>query len=112
METLRAQLLKIQQQLSGLTVSQKMLTASLVAIMVMTIVWWARYAGTAEMEPVLDQSLSASDMGQIKAALDLGRHPSTGLSAIASWCPPTASSKPSPARLRRRAAHQHFRRLG
>jgi flagellar biosynthesis/type III secretory pathway M-ring protein FliF/YscJ len=75
METLKAQLLKIQQQLSGLTVSQKMLTASLVAIMVMTIVWWARYAGTAETEPVLDQALSAADMGRIQQSLTQGGIP-------------------------------------
>jgi flagellar biosynthesis/type III secretory pathway M-ring protein FliF/YscJ len=70
MDTFKVQLQKIQQQLNGLSASQKMLTASLVAIMVMTIVWWSHYAGTAEMEPVLDQSLSAQDIGQIKAALD------------------------------------------
>jgi flagellar biosynthesis/type III secretory pathway M-ring protein FliF/YscJ len=70
METLKAQLLRIQQQLSGLSASQKMLTVSLVTIMVMTLVWLSRYAGTAEYEPVLDQSLSAQDVGQIKAALD------------------------------------------
>ena len=37
MDALKAQLLRIQQQLSGLSASQKMLTASLVAIMVLTI---------------------------------------------------------------------------
>lgn len=71
METFRAQLLWIQQQLSGLNASQKMLVASLLAIMVMTVLWWARYAGTADMEPVLDQSMSAADIGRIKAALDM-----------------------------------------
>src|ERR1700733_2966533 len=70
METIKAQLLRIQQQLGGLSASQKMLTASLVTIMVMTLVWLSRYAGTAEYEAVLDQSLSAQDVGQIKAALD------------------------------------------
>lgn len=70
MDALKAQLLRIQDQLGNLSASQKMLTASLVVIMVMTIGWWARYAGTAEMEPVLDQALSANDIGQIKARLD------------------------------------------
>src|SRR3954447_23663330 len=69
MDALKARLQQIQEQLTGLTVSQKMLTASLVVIMVMTILWWARYAGTAEMEPVLDQSLSQADIGQIKTVL-------------------------------------------
>lgn len=69
MDALKAQLLKLQQQLSGLSVSQKMLTASLVAIMIMTILWWARYAGTAEMAPLLEQNLSQADIGRIQQAL-------------------------------------------
>ncbi|HVT89470.1 MAG TPA: flagellar M-ring protein FliF C-terminal domain-containing protein [Tepidisphaeraceae bacterium] len=69
MDTLKAQWLRIQQQLSGLTASQKMLTASLVAIMVMTVLWWARFAGTAEMTPLLDQSLPPADVGQVQSAL-------------------------------------------
>src|SRR3954447_2943717 len=71
MDALKAQLLRIQQQLSGLSASQKMLTASLVAIMVMTMIWWGRYAGTAEMVPVLDQTVGADQLGQIKSALDM-----------------------------------------
>lgn len=69
METLRAQLLRIQQQLSGLNATQRMLTAALVAIMLMTVIWWGRYAGTAEMVPVFDQPLRAEDAGKIQAAL-------------------------------------------
>ena len=53
MDLLKKQLEKIQQQLAGLSASQKMLTASLVAIMVMTFVFWGRYASNSEMEPVL-----------------------------------------------------------
>jgi flagellar biosynthesis/type III secretory pathway M-ring protein FliF/YscJ len=67
MDFIRAQFNRIQQQLSGLTASQKMLTAALVAIMVMTLFWWARYAGTPEMEPVLDQSFSGDDISRITA---------------------------------------------
>ena len=51
MDLLKKQLEKIQQQLTGLSASQKMLTASLVAIMVMTFVFWGRYASNSEMEP-------------------------------------------------------------
>src|SRR4051812_3104938 len=75
MDALKAQLLRIQQQLSGLSASQKMLTASLVAIMVMTMIWWGKYAGTAEMVPVLDQSFSSDQVGQIKNALDAAHIP-------------------------------------
>jgi flagellar biosynthesis/type III secretory pathway M-ring protein FliF/YscJ len=51
--------------------AQKMLTVCLaVAIMIMTLMWWSRYAGDPEMEPVLDQSLSQADIGLITANLD------------------------------------------
>ncbi len=65
MDLFKAQFDRIQKQLAGLTASQKMLTATLVAIMVMTLVWWGRYAGEAEMEPVLDQSFTQEDIGRI-----------------------------------------------
>ena len=64
MDLLKSQLDRIQRQLAGLTASQKMLTAALVAIMVMTLIWWGRYAGEAEMEPVLDQAFSQDDIGR------------------------------------------------
>lgn len=69
MDALKAQLTKIQQQLSGLTASQKMLTAALAAIMVMTLLWWGRYASTADMVAVLDQPMRAEDIGRIKTKL-------------------------------------------
>lgn len=69
MDALRQQLLRIQQQLNGLSASQKMLTGSLVVIMIMTMFYWARYAGTAQMEVLLDQSLSAEEISSIKSAL-------------------------------------------
>jgi len=78
MDFVKQQLQRIQQQLVGLTASQKMLTAALVAIMVMTLLYWGRYAGTADMEPLFDQQLSASDMGAIQQRLALkGIKPST-----------------------------------
>lgn len=69
METLRQQLLRIQQQLGGLSASQKMLTASLVAIMVMTLLWWARIAAQPEMTPVLNQPLSTDELARITSHL-------------------------------------------
>lgn len=69
MDFLKGQLDKIQQQLGGLNASQKMLTGSLVAIMVMTLLWWGRYAGTSEMQPVLPQPLSQTDIGRVQAHL-------------------------------------------
>ena len=55
MDFLKSQLDRIQQQLAGLNASQKMLTGSLIVIMVMTLFYWGRYAGSPEMEPLLDQ---------------------------------------------------------
>ncbi len=69
MDFVKNQIAQIQQQLNGLTASQKMLTGTLVAIMVMTLLWWGRYAGQAEMVPLLNQSLSADDIINIKSHL-------------------------------------------
>src|SRR5687768_16126995 len=69
MDIVKNQLARIQQQLSGLTPSQKMLTAALVAIMVMTLFYWGSNAGTAEMEPVLDQPIAQKDIAPMKAQL-------------------------------------------
>ncbi len=69
MDFLKSQFDRIQAQLSALTPTQKMLTGALVAIMVMTLMWWSRYAGTADMEPVLNQALSQDEMGRMETAL-------------------------------------------
>ncbi len=80
MDLLKTQLDRIQKQLASLSASQKMLTAALVAIMVMTLVWWGRYAGEAEMEPVLNQSMSQEELAS--AVQELGargiRYTTTG----------------------------------
>jgi flagellar biosynthesis/type III secretory pathway M-ring protein FliF/YscJ len=77
MDLFKAQLARIQQQLSGLTASQKMLSATLVIIMGMTLVWWGKFAGQAEMVPLLDQSFTQEDIGQITANLDQRNIPYT-----------------------------------
>ncbi|MGH7179630.1 MAG: hypothetical protein ACREJC_19805, partial [Tepidisphaeraceae bacterium] len=69
MDAFKAQLSRIQEQLGSLSASQKMLTASLIAVMVLTLMWWGRYAATAEMEPLLDQSLKGDAISQITARL-------------------------------------------
>lgn len=69
MDLLKVQLERIQKQLAGLNASQKMLVAALAAIMVITVVWWGRYAGEAEMVPLLNQSFSANDLGRIQERL-------------------------------------------
>src|SRR5580704_5358508 len=69
MDFLKSQFDRIQAQISALTPTQKMLTGTLVAIMVMTMMWWSRYAGTADMEPVLSQALTQEDMVRMEATL-------------------------------------------
>lgn len=69
MDFVKNQIQRIQQQLAGLTASQRMLTVALVAIMVMTLVYWGRYAGSADMEPLLDQSFTQQDLGRVQSFL-------------------------------------------
>jgi flagellar biosynthesis/type III secretory pathway M-ring protein FliF/YscJ len=69
MEVLKQQWLRIQQQMSGLTVSQRMLAASLVAIMVMTVLYWGRYAATPDRVAVLEQSFAAEQAARVVAEL-------------------------------------------
>lgn len=69
METLKAQLEKIREQVGALTVSQKMLVASLVTIMVMTMYFWGRYAGEAEMTPLFAKAVAPEDLTRITSHL-------------------------------------------
>ena len=46
-----------------------MLATSLLAIMVMTLIWWAKYAGTAEMEPVSAQPMTGEELVAIQTKL-------------------------------------------
>ncbi|HZL36908.1 MAG TPA: hypothetical protein VFC78_16425 [Tepidisphaeraceae bacterium] len=70
MDPFKTQLERMQAQLAALTPSQKMLTGALVAIMVMTLVWWGRYAGEPEMESLLPQAISAEELAGVTMALD------------------------------------------
>ena len=54
MDFLKAQFTRIQEQLSGLTATQKMLVVSLLTIMVMTLLWWSHWAAEPEMSSLLD----------------------------------------------------------
>lgn len=70
MDVIKQQLLRIQQQLGALTITQRMLTASLVAIMVMTVLYWGRYASTQDTIAVLEQSFTPEQSARIVAELD------------------------------------------
>ncbi|MGA2498507.1 MAG: flagellar M-ring protein FliF C-terminal domain-containing protein [Tepidisphaeraceae bacterium] len=69
MDFIRNQINRIQQQLAGLTPSQKMLAGALVVIMVATIYWSARYAGQTEMKALFDQVMPAEDIAAMTTAL-------------------------------------------
>jgi flagellar M-ring protein FliF len=64
MDFLKSQGQKIREQLAGLTPSQKMLAGSLVVIMVMTLAWWSRYAGSSEMVALLEQDFSDESLSR------------------------------------------------
>ena len=70
MDYLKSQLDRIQLQLKGLNASQKMLTASLVAVMVLTLLFYGRYAGQSEMEPVLGLNLTEEQLAKAAGQLD------------------------------------------
>jgi len=71
MDALKAQFERIRQQLSALTSTQKMLVAALVAIMVLTMLYWGKYAQNADTVSLLgEQSLSPEDIGPIDLKLD------------------------------------------
>jgi flagellar biosynthesis/type III secretory pathway M-ring protein FliF/YscJ len=69
MEAFKQQLQRIQQQLAGLTATQRMLVFSLVAVMVLTVLLWSRYAATPDMVPLLNQAVRDADLVQIQSAI-------------------------------------------
>lgn len=73
MDRIKQQVDQLQQQLAGLSASQKMLTATLVAIMIATVIWWTRYAATGEMVAVIDQALTVDEIGEMSSLLDRRR---------------------------------------
>jgi flagellar biosynthesis/type III secretory pathway M-ring protein FliF/YscJ len=70
MDVVKAQLDRIRQQLAGLTATQRMLVGTLVAVMVLTMLYWSKYAAVPDMVPVLDQSLNEDEIGRIDLALE------------------------------------------
>ena len=69
MDRIKQQFEQLQTQLAGLTPSQKMLVGTLVAIMVVTVVWWTRFAASGEYVALLDQPMTAEQVGQIRQVL-------------------------------------------
>jgi len=72
MDLFKTQFDRIARQLGGLTPSQKMLTATLVAIMIMTLIWWGHYAAEPEYESLLSGTGTPEEM--VKAHDTLKEH--------------------------------------
>lgn len=70
MDLFKAQFDRISRQLSGLTPSQKMLTATLVAIMVMTLIFWGKYAAEPETVALFSQAPTADELLTAENALN------------------------------------------
>jgi flagellar M-ring protein FliF len=75
MDALKAQLDRVREQLAGLTGSQRMLVGTLVAVMALTLAYWGKFAGTPDMVPALDQTLTDEEMGPINRQLDMSGVP-------------------------------------
>jgi flagellar biosynthesis/type III secretory pathway M-ring protein FliF/YscJ len=70
MDVVKAQLERIRQQLAGLTATQRMLAGTLVAVMVLTMLYWGKYASSPDMVAVFDQSLNDDEIGRIDMMLE------------------------------------------
>lgn len=70
MDFIKQSLARIQAQLGALTLSQRMLAVSLAAIMVVTVLFWGRYAATPEMVSILDQGFSSDQAARIQGTLE------------------------------------------
>lgn len=69
MEQIRQALLRLQDQLRGLTPTQKMLMGALAVIVVMTLLYWGRFASDKQMTPLLTNALSAEEQTRVTSSL-------------------------------------------
>lgn len=69
MDFLRQQLNTINERLAGLTATQKMLTAALAVIVVMTLLYYGKGASTTDMVPVLPGVVNGEALADVTKAL-------------------------------------------
>lgn len=69
MEFLRKLFVQTQGHLRGLSVSQRLAIGSCVALIVVALLWMVNWASAPERVPLLDQSLTAEEMGRIQDRL-------------------------------------------
>lgn len=70
MEFLKKLVIQTQDHLKGLTVSQKLALGSCVGLIVVALLWMTHWAGEPVMVPLLDQPITAEQMGAIERELD------------------------------------------
>ena len=96
MDFLKSQFDRIQQQLAGLTASQKMLAACLVVIIVMTLGLSGRYAAAGGHGAGRGPGPVAGGAERVRRQLHGSGIPYKIVGCQGGRCPPTASSRPSP----------------
>jgi len=69
MDLIKQQYLRIVQQLSGLSATQKMLVFSLLAVMGLTLTLWLRYAASREQVALFDTPLSQVEINNVSLTL-------------------------------------------
>ncbi len=70
MEFLRKLMLQTQEQLKGLTLSQRLAIGSCAALIMVALLWLANWAGSPEMGPLMSPPMSSEQMSSIPPALD------------------------------------------
>ena len=73
MEYFRKLILQTRQYLTGLNTSQRLAIGACAAAMGLSMLWLISWAGSAEMVPLLDQRLTAAEVGRITQVLDAER---------------------------------------
>jgi flagellar biosynthesis/type III secretory pathway M-ring protein FliF/YscJ len=69
MDFLRQQLVIIQERLRGLTPSQKLLAGALVVIMMMTMLYWGRFASSGETVSLFSNPANPAELSAVTTAL-------------------------------------------
>lgn len=70
MEFLRKLALQTKDHLAGLTLSQRLAIGSCAGLVVLSVFWLLSWAGTTELVPLFEQSITAEELGPIRQQLD------------------------------------------
>lgn len=70
MEFLRKLFVQTRNHLEGLTLSQRLAIGSCVALLAVALLWMVNWASEPALVPLLEQPMSAQDLGRIQERLD------------------------------------------